>query len=173
MVVKPEDRLGKGERKLTLEIRGQKFAFALIERSQLIEWGTRTFAPGTSGVKAGIAKLAFLLKIYVPSVVIARSARTAKHESSKRALTFLRTIDRELTARAVPFVVLPRAEVDKFFAERGCGNKSEIASLIAERFIEFKTRKPRPRKPWDPEARIAPVFDAIATALVFTGRESG
>jgi hypothetical protein len=117
--------------------------------------------------KAAMDRFAFLLKLYGPSTVITRQTRRAKDKSSQNALCVFRTLRGELKRRSVPFEALARTDVRKFFSERGCKNKHEIAAVVADQFGQLKSRLPRPRKAWDPERQIVAVFDAIATAFVF------
>jgi len=158
---------GSTERWLVLEIRSWKFAFAVFDGTNLLDWGVCRFPAG--GTPAAIRRLTFFLKAYTPSQVITRCVRRAKHVSSKRAVRLLRGIRDELERRSVPLAVIARRDIREFFARRGCRNKMEVAALIADRFRPLKPRVPRSRKPWDPERNIVAVFDAIATAIAFDG----
>jgi hypothetical protein len=171
MAPEPTDRLSyderkTGERQLALEIRSRKFAFAVLERSELIDWGSCRFASG-SPKSAVDRRLAFLLKLYAPSLVIARSPRRVKDERSNNAFGVFRQVRAELERHSIPFVVFGNREVPRFFAERGYTNKSQVAASIADQFSPLRSRLPRPRRPWDPERRIVAVFDAVATAFMF------
>lgn len=172
MAVEPTHRVANhefttGERLLALEVRSQKFAFAVIQGSELIDWGARGFRSGAPEAKAAMDRFAFLLKLYAPSMVITRQTRRAKDKSSQNALRVFRMIRGELKRRSVPFEALARTDVRKFFSERGCKNKHEIAAIVADQFSQLKSRLPRSRKPWDPEPPIVAVFDAIAIAFAF------
>jgi hypothetical protein len=166
-IIKPQ--VASAERWLALEIRSWKFGFAVQEGPRLLDWGVRRFPAG--GTAAAIRRLAFLLKTYAPSVVIARGTRRVEHRSSDSAVRLIRVIRSELERRSVRFVVLARGDVRDFFARRGYGNKDEIASAVADRFGQLKSRLPRSRKPWDPERSIAAVFDAVATAMAVEGSQ--
>ena len=157
------------ERLLALEIRSWKFGYAVIEGANVLDWGVCWFPTGEASI--AVHRLAFLLKIYAPSMLIARRTRRANHESSKSAAQVLRSIGDDLKRRSKRFVVLARRDVQKFFAEQGCRNKREIAEVVANRFSQLNPRIPRLRKAWDPESGITAVFDAVATAVVFEAFE--
>lgn len=156
------------ERQLALEIRSRKFGFTLLEGKELLDWGVRSFPSGKLGGDAAIKGLSLLLKLYAPSVVIARRTRRVKNESSKQASSILRKIQIELTRRSVRFEVLERRDIMQFYAEHGCRTKQEIAALLAENFRYLKLRVPRRRKAWEPERYILAIFDAFATAVAFS-----
>lgn len=139
----------------------------MLRGGNLDDWGSRTFPPGTHGLKVAIRKLALLLKIHRPFVVITRRTRRAKHKSSDAAAQVLRRIGHELKLRSVPFAVLTRRDVRDVFARQGCHTKHDIATVIADNFSQLKPKLPRRRKAWDPERQIMAVFDAMATAMAF------
>ncbi len=154
------------ERKLALEIRSRRFGFAVIQGTDLLDWGVRTFPFGVAGAEVAIGRLAVLLKLYAPSTVFARRTRRVRGESSENAAHIFRTIRGELKRRSVRFEVLARADVREYFVGRGHHNKQEIATVISDRFSQLKSRLPPARKKWEPERQIFAVFDAIATAVV-------
>jgi len=161
-------------RQLAIEIRSQRFAFAVLHGSKLLDSGIRNLPRGISGMKRGISRLMFLLQLYAPSVVVARRTRQVRGEPAERAARVFRRIRQELTRRSIPFIPLDRNDIRKVFGALGCRTKHEIAAAVAERFQELKPRVPRPRKPWDPERKRSAIFDAIATAIAFNElRESG
>ena len=151
------------ERQLALEIRSGRFGFAVIEGSTLLDWGACAF--DTSGLDYAMSRLAFLLRIYRPATVVARTTRRGADDFSKNAAKVLRKIRNKLERGDVRFVLLARHDVHNFFSKRGCGNKHEIAGVIADRFSQLKARVPKLRKPWDCESAITAVFDAIASVM--------
>ncbi len=139
----------------------------MLQGGNLADWGARAFPPGTAGLKVAIQKLNLLLRIYRPSVVVARHTRRVKHKSSEVAARILRKIRNELERRSVPFAVLTRRDVRDAFARQGCHTKHAIAVKTTDSFGQLKPRLPRRRKAWEPERQIMSVFDAIATAIAF------
>jgi hypothetical protein len=60
-------------------------------------------------------------------------------------------------------------QVRSLFAQTGATTKYGIAEVIAKRFPELAPHLPRPRKPWNSEAEMMAVFDAVAFALTLYG----
>ncbi len=116
--------------------------------------------------------LAFLLKIYAPTIVIARRTRRVKHLSSEKAAYLFRKIQIELKRRSVRFVGVARRDVSNFFEGQGCSAKHEIEAYVAETFAAVRQKLPGPRRLWDKERYIVPAFDALATALTFSAQEA-
>jgi len=158
-----------GERRLALEVRSRRLAFAVFQGSDLLDWGARSYSTGAVGATSAIEKLHFLLTLYGQLVVVVRRTRRVKDESSQSAARVLRKIGTELKRQSVRLVVVDRRDVQRFFAQFGCHSKHDIALVLASRFPQLKWRLPRARRPWDPEAYAVAVFDAIATAVTYDG----
>jgi|SRR5579871_896116 len=159
-----DDESKPGDRLLALEIRSRKFGFAVLQGAELLDWGVRSFPGGLVGIEAAIGRLAFILKLYSPSVAIARRTRRVKDRSSMSASRVLRKFRGALKQRSIPLLVLPRRDVHNAL---GCRTKQEIFAVVAHRLGQLKSKLPRARKPWEPERNIVAVFDAVATALAF------
>lgn len=156
-----------GDRQLALEVRSRRYAFAVFQGSDLLDWGAGNYASGMQDTDAGIGKLRFLLNLYAPPVVVVRQTRPVKGEATKTATAALRRIGTELKRSSVRLVVVSRYDIRRFFAPYSCHTKHDVASLLADRFPELKSKLPRRRKPWDTEAHAMAVFDAIGTAVAF------
>src|SRR5579872_787390 len=120
MATEPADRLtnhdtASAERQLALEIRSRRFGFAVLQGTNLLDWGVRSYPPGAAGTKSAIKRIRFLLTLYAPSTVIARRTRRAKGESSGRASRIFEKIQNELQRRSIRFAVLSRRDVRAFF----------------------------------------------------------
>ena len=174
MVIETRDRLTAGsnrvERVLSLEIRSRFFGFAVFESGQIVDWGVRGFASGSAGRRVAVKKFATLVKLYVPSVVVARQTRRARQESSKSSQGVVRAFRRESEFRSTEFVMLDRSEVREVFARIGMNNKQARALFIVERFTPLKSKLPRARRKWEPERQIFTVFDAVATEIAYEAR---
>ncbi|HEV8414594.1 MAG TPA: hypothetical protein VGQ49_13445 [Bryobacteraceae bacterium] len=157
------------ERRLALEVRSRRLAFAVLQGSDLLDWGVRSYSTGAVGATGAIEKLHFLLNLYGPSVVVVRGTRGVKDESSQSVARVLRKIGTKLKRQSVRLIVVDRRDVQQFFAQYGCHAKHDIALLLASRFPQLKWRLPRARRPWDPEAYSVAIFDAVGTAVAFNG----
>jgi hypothetical protein len=156
------------ERRMALEIRSRRFGYAVFQGADLLDWGVRSYPAGVSAGESAVRSLTFLLKLYAPSVVIARRTRRAKDVSSEQATRISKKIGAKLKRSFIPLALLNRRFVFDYFAGNGCHNKYEIATFLAARFPRLKLRLPRPRKPWEPERYVLAVFDAVATAVAFS-----
>jgi hypothetical protein len=155
----------KAERRLALEIRSQFFAFAVIQGDALIDWGTRGFPVPAHARRTAVKRVASLLRLYAPAIVISRPTRDTSHGSSRIAAGILNAIRKEVENRSRPFTILGRDGVRQFFARHGIRNKWGRAALAAMRFNVLESKLPRPRKKWESERQILAVFDAVATAI--------
>ena len=154
---------------LALEIRSGRLGFAVFRGLDLIDSGVCVFRLGKTGTKAAIKKLAFLLDLYAPSMVLARQVRRVRDSSSKRTVHVLRGMRADLERRSLRLAMLDRRDVARYFGADERSTKHEIARLIAARFEELKWKLPPPRKPWNHEAHFVAMFDAVATAVAWSG----
>jgi len=158
-------------RQLTLEIRSQRFSFAAVEGSHLLDWGGCICPAGRKQLATAARKLGELLQLYQPAIVIWRNPRGVKGPKTKRAIAIANAIRRELKKRSISHVVIGRAEIAQCFARDGHRTKHQIAVYLANRFPVLQPSLPPPRKTWDPELYRAAVFDAIATLEAFNDQK--
>src|SRR5665213_140157 len=109
------DRADSTELELALEIRSRRIGFVVLQGTDLLDWGQRSFPPGASGTETAINGLKTLLKFYAPDIVITRRTRSVRDESSEAAAGVFQRIQGELKLRSVRFVVLGRREAREFF----------------------------------------------------------
>ena len=110
---------------MALEIRSRRFGYAVFQGADLLDWGVRSYPAGVSGGESAVRSLAFLLKLYAPSVDCAADA-TAKDVSSEQASRISKKIGAKLKRSFIPFALLQRRTVFEHFAGSGCHNKHEI-----------------------------------------------
>lgn len=171
MVIESIEQLRENRKHLPLlaiEIRAQRFGFALLCGGDLLDSGVCVFGSDAAAHMRLIRKLAFLLRLYSPGIIIARRTRRAGDESSATARRNLAKICAWLRQRSIPFLILDRQNVADYFGAHDCANKHDIAALVASRFSDLKERVPRRRKPWNPEAYVVIIFDAVATGIAFS-----
>ncbi|MBV9762079.1 MAG: hypothetical protein JO340_16060 [Acidobacteriaceae bacterium] len=155
---------------MALEIRSRRFGFAVLDGGRLLDWGVRYYPSGRSRIETALKRLAFLLKLYEPSLVIARGTRRTRDESSRQALHLLAAVRRHLEQRSVPISIADRCRMREYFARQGIHTKYEIANALAQEFTQLRDLLPRPRKTWEHERDLMIVFDAIATAIAVNGQ---
>ena len=144
---------------LALEIRSQRFGFAVVEGGQLLDWGVREH--GGQPLVAS-QKVASLVDLYGPAAVVIRKRERHRHPSD-----VFPAIRSALRLRAVILRLVSAKKVRAHFAELGGTTKFEIAKSIAQRFPELAWSVPPKRKPWQSESYHAAIFDAAATASAF------
>lgn len=162
-VVAPDSK--KSKRRLALEVRSWKLGYAILEGAHVLDWGTSEYAPGDPAKAA--RKMRSLARTFTPALSIMRSPRTAKDGTTEKAARVVSAIRKELEGCSVRSIVLAREVVSNHFAQLGIRKKLDIAAAIAKTVTELQPRLPLPRKPWHPERRIMPVFDAVATVLAY------
>jgi hypothetical protein len=162
-VVVPDSKNLK--RRLALEVRSWRLGYAILEGRQVLDWGTSEYAPGDPAKAA--RKMRSLTRTFAPTLSIMRSPRTAEDGTTDKAARVLSAIRKELEDCSVRSIVLPREVVFNHFAQLGIRKKLDIAAAVAKAVPELQPRLPLPRKPWHPERRIMPVFDAVATVLAY------
>jgi hypothetical protein len=156
-----------------LEFRSAKLGFAVFEAAQLLDFGVTVLSQETAASERAADKIMFLVSLYTPSLVIARTARRAKEPSSDRAAIIMRNAKRAIKRRGLPFMVLKRAEIRRFYAAAGCSSKSDTATWLLALYPELGWKEPPRRKPWQREGYWVPAFDAVATAVAFDGGDAG
>lgn len=159
----------RAERRLALEVRARRYAFAVLQGSVVIDFGVHENTVGQRSARGSVRKIRWLLKVYTPSIVMMRRIRRARDESSKKAARSLCRIRKELKRQSVRLVMVTREDVRKFFARHGGTTKHEMALLLTKWHKELRTMMPSKRAPWDAEAYTVVIFDAVATARTVIG----
>ena len=155
------------ERVLALEVRPQKYGFAVLESSVgLLDWGIRSCRNGQITRPGGIDSL---LQVYAPHFIVIRR----REHNSRRAANAVRVVTINITTKAraysVKTIFIRGRKIRHFFERYGCTNKYEIASLLAEWFDEIRWKLPTKRRPWESEKYNSLVFDGVATGIAFFG----
>jgi hypothetical protein len=156
-------------RVLALDIRAQRFGYAVFEASpvKLLDWGVRSMR--MDGARRGAWHIADLLRMYQPSAVVFRRIKAGGRRDTPGARNITHAIKCEARRNAVPVALVGKSALKIFFREYGKHTKHEIASALAAVFAELKWKLPPPRrlKFWRGEARRMSVFDAAALGIAF------
>lgn len=150
---------------MALEIRSRRFGFAVLDGGELLDWGVRYYPSGLSRIETALKSLAFVLRLYEPSIVVFRRPRAVGDESSRHASHVFAAVRHRLEERLIPYIIARRADVRESLARQGFHTKYDIACALAQRFSQLKGLLPSPRKTWEHERHVMVVFDAIATAI--------
>jgi hypothetical protein len=162
----------QGERLLALEVRPQKFGFAVFDAPiGLLDWGSRNYRGLIAERQTALRKhIADLMERYAPSKVVTRSRRGFSKKAEEAICAALHVIRAEAGLRSIKVQSLSTQEIRRFFANNRCTTKHQIASLLAKWFEELSSRIPPRRKPWHSEAYVTSMFDAVATGVAFLDR---
>jgi hypothetical protein len=159
---------------VALEVRSQRTGFIALEgsgRVRLLDWGVRLYDRRTypTGAACG-ARIAALLDLYAPSVVVLRRGKDASTDEMRRWVrAIVAKIATEARRRSITYESVTTKEVQDFFGRYGNTTKHAIARIVAERFPELAFKLPSPRRPWESESYNTVIFDAAATAMTFLG----
>jgi len=161
----------KAQRIIALDIRSQRFGYAVIEAPPIrfLDWGVRTV-----GTRRRTWHVADLIRMYRPCFVVVRRRKTGGKRDTPGARNIMRAIRSEARQGHVPVAQISEWALKKFFRGYGKRTKHEIASLLAASFTELKWKLPPPRrvKFWRPESARMGIFDATAIGIVFLAQHS-
>lgn len=106
-----------------------------------------------------------LLFRYEPFAVVMRRENQHSSKTASRLRISMGTIRREANRCGAEFRLLKTKIRKRFFVQRQCDTKYQIAQLIAELFEELWWRVQPQRRAWHSESYHAAIFDAVATGL--------
>lgn len=150
-------------RALSLDPTSRGFGFAVLEGANcLIDWGVVQVRDNKN--HRCLDRIGQLIDRYNPGVLVIEDT-TRGSRRGPRVCQLLHSIE-ALAARSgrKAKAVAPK-QVRLFFSQFGAAAKHEMAERVAKRFPELTPYLPPPRKPWNSEAEMMAVFDAIAFAL--------
>lgn len=149
-------------RLLAIDPTRQGFGYVLLESQILIDWGL-VHAGGS--VDASVRRLYDLIRRYKPSTLIIEDYLQRASRRSHRAREFLVTVELLVLSRKVTIARVSDHAVREAFPESM--TKHDIALVLADRFPELRTWRPRLRKAWMSEDERMNIFDALALAEAF------
>ncbi len=160
--------VGRHERVLALEVRPQKYGFAVLEGADaLLDWGVRSYRIGQVA-RAG--RIDSLLESYSPDFVVIRRREHNSRKAASAVHTAMAKIRIESRRYSARTRLISGKNIRRFFEQYGCTNKHEIASVLAEKFDEILWKLPARRRPWESEKYNTTLFDALATGTAFFAR---
>jgi hypothetical protein len=154
-------------RQLSLEVRAQRFGFAIFEGQMLIDWGVRSYTAGKTSADAAPKKLQFLLNLYAPSLIATRAPRNFPDGPSETTKKVMKKLRQAAEDQGITFELLSRNHIQRFYDERFLETKHAIASWLAAQFSVLQPILPPRRRPWEAENYQSAVFDAVATKVAF------
>ncbi|HVB35588.1 MAG TPA: hypothetical protein VNJ52_14630 [Patescibacteria group bacterium] len=154
---------------LAIALRSRRFGFAVFEESnRLLDWGMVFYPLNNSAQRVAASKrVASLLTMFTPSVVVLGTARPLNGRSGSGIRPILRSIRREASARLIPIHLMKSAEVREIFRPLRAISKHQIASGLTEVFPELLWKLPPKRKIWETEHFRMVLFDAVALGFAY------
>lgn len=154
-------------RVLALDLRLERFSFAVLEGAQLLDWGVRKFAVADTALSATVSRrIEPILRFQAPSVALVRQTPRRSH-SRKRYRTVIQAITRQFRQRSMAWSFVDRTEIRQAFAQYGDRTRYEIAARVALWFPELTWKLPPEREFYDPEHPNMLIFDAISVAITY------
>jgi hypothetical protein len=160
---------------LAISLRSRRFGFAVFEGpNRLLDWGM-VFYPLNNDVQRAAAskRVASLLTLYIPSVVVVGRARPLNVRSGSGVCPILRSIRGESSSRMIPVQFMRTAVVKGVSRQFRAKSKHEIATMIAQMFPELLWKLPPKRRIWESEHPIMAMFDAVAMGFAYWQRDGG
>ena len=151
------------QRVLAIDPTSRGFGFAVLERSELIDYGIRE-AKGNKNSTC-LKKIADLIELYQPWIIVLENPTAKGSRRCLRVQELIGEIKVLASAKKVKARSISRLQVKKTFALFGAVTKYQIAVEIAKRFPELEARLPWVRKPWMSEDERMSIFDAAALSM--------
>jgi hypothetical protein len=172
-VAKLKESLGNAgwhERVLALEVRPKKYGFVVLEGPDvLLDWGIRSYR-NEQIVRSG--RFDSLLQSYAPHCVVIRLRRHHSQKAAEAVRNAITEISDDMGRHSIKTRFISWTTIRRIFERRGCKNKHQIHSLLAEWFDEISWKLPARRRPWQSERPNTLLFDALATGVAFFVRSS-
>lgn len=160
--------VGRHDRVLALEVRPQRYGFAVLEGSGgLLDWGIRSCGNGRIVRMGGLDSL---LESYSPHFVVIRRRKHNSRQAANAVRSVVTRITKEARRFSAQTTFISAKPIRRLFEQYGCTNKHETASALAEWFDEIAWKLPARRRPWQSEKKNTLLFDALATGIAFFAR---
>jgi len=151
---------------LAVEVRAGRFGYAVFETTnKLLDFGASEF---DSTVTARL-RIARLLRLFRPSVVILRGASIRYRQKNRHRRPIVRVMRSEARKLKIPVERIPERDLNSIFNRLGCRDKYDVAVVVAKSFPEISWRLPARPKFYEPEPRALLYFDSVALGMAFLG----
>jgi|SRR5579872_5481641 len=154
------------DRILAVEIRAGRLGYAFIETPKTLrDFGAAWFDSSV----AARSRIANLLGLFQPSVLVLRGASKRYERRSRKRNAIAEIASQEARKLAIPTTRIRERAFKSYFERRACRDKYDIACLLVGRFPEIAWRLPERPKFYEPEPRAMLYFDSIALAAAYLG----
>ncbi len=147
-------------RVLAIDVRSQKFGWAVLEGSErLIDWGMKSLSYGDWDDLNGSLKR--LIERFDPDLLVVKRYRSHGSNKARQAVEVL--VEHALK-NEVGFRRVSRKDVQEQFRGVEPFTKYEVALAVSRVFPELSDRLPRIKKTWRREDDRISIFEAVAIA---------
>lgn len=155
---------GSSKRVLAIDPISRGFGFAVLEGpDRLIDWGVVHVAAKKN--RGCVRRIGQLLDQYSPDILVTEDVATPGSRRGSRVRNLVEAIQTLVKDNRVAFRRISHRQVRRAFSKSGAATKHQIATIIADRFPELRSRLPRPRKCYESADDRMAIFDAVALGL--------
>lgn len=133
----------------------------------MLDLGTRGFKNLKQKNTHGLQKIAELIEMYGPDVVVLEDYRGEGSRRCARIERLIRDIGELAGGKHIRVCSYSRSLIRQCFTEFNAWTKQEIAEAIGETFPELKSLVPRPLKIWEKEHPRMSMFDALSLGFTY------
>ena len=154
---------------LAIDLRHRRFGYGVFEGHRLlIDWGERAYrAVGEEEATIASRRLAALLRLFSPSVIVLKKERWERVQGNLRLRPLAEAVARVASEHSVPIHLVGQDDIRTTFHNLGCETREEIAVALARIFPELVWRLPPKRRAWEAEHHRMILFDAIALGVAY------
>lgn len=153
---------------LAVDVRPQWFGYAAFESpNRLLDFGVKRFALRSTG-EIGFATL---LRALHPEVIVLRKISLGTWRDRPLTRGVVRSMLRLSRQFSIQVALVGEARMRDCFITHKLRTKQERASLLARKFPALAWKLPPPRRIWQKEHWNMPIFDAVALAISYFGKD--
>lgn len=159
------------ERVIGLALSSSAFGYALFEGEKLVDWGLPSTKQSENENAWCMANIDRLLKLYEPDIVVMEDVFAKGSARAPRVRRLAKQVETMAANRKAHVRRIPKLDVIKTVCGTEEATRHDMAMRIAEIFPnELSFRLPKRRGIGDPEDRRIRMFEAVALALIASGR---
>lgn len=153
------DATNRRDRILAVDLRPHWVGFAVFDApTRLLDFGlVKLPSRGSKEIR-----FVRLVERFRPRVIVIRGDR-----HRRRAESFRRSIVAVSARHSIGLERLDDDTLKRYFEGLGAHNKEQRSSLLAQEFSDLAWKVPPARKRWQHEHQNMPIFDAVATGVVY------
>lgn len=150
---------------LAVDPTSRGFGFAVMEGPDLlVDWGV--VQARTDKNRQCLERIGAIMDRYRPHRIVIEDTRRGSRRRA-RVRQLLSSVERLAAEKSLALRRVSQDQVRKVFPDTQVPGKYPVAVATAKRFPELAARLPPPRKPWNSEAEMMAVFDAVALGAAY------